>query len=1275
MLFSALGFFMIGFLTSCYAQSQEYLTQYKARIIPPSPTAHEISTYGNLPLNGSSGAFSYNLPIYTITSGDITLPISLNYHSGGVNVDKLAGSVGMDWVLNAGGAVSRIVKDFPDELAVRWYPSTIDPVEQEVMVRNIARDSGFDGEQDWFSFNVNGLSGSFYFDENLVPHILGNDNLKITFEQLNGTSGLLNKFILKDDRGFTYIFGGAPGFIEGNLDLEECSLPNPNTVTAWFLKEIISPSNASVTFEYISNNFNYKVSHSFNIDIQQICSEPGEPQILEGLLPYTPTSCTNVNYLDSNVISAINFNTVKNNGVVISNQSVNFEYNDNRIDGGGKSLKNIKVKNNSELVQQIDLLYDVVTARNVPINSALLSDNTLKYRLFLKDVIFKGNSSSTNWLKHSFEYYEPDELPIRLSYSKDKFGFNNESYNTWPFSSIQSDYSNFNYIQIAQTSGYLTGNREVKPNVVHYGMMKKITHPTKGQTEINYEPHKDIIVETIPVTTNYQINTYKPNCTGENITQEYTFISNGSPINFEASAMYIGVPCNSNGVYSIKIYKENQSTPFYAMYNIAFNTNSYTIKRTTDPAKSCLNTFTNYVFNEDPICTNAGSTYKITLTLENAAGAGYIKLFYNALDTTVETPKYSGGARVSKITDITDDKPYNTRKFYYNKLANIASQNTTLQNRFEPLFDMLRQPIIWCKFVNCDETVRDHLCCLRYEPRFSVNYLLQTDAYNASYLTRLGPSYLAITEVFDSGEVKNGSIERLYNASVASPAQMIMGYDIYGSSPSNEGEIMKDKIIEETVYDVNSNMKNKKTYQYIRLSPGYLTSVFARRKEKLPQDPDWNNPKVCSLIQFAPMSNFSILTYKNNYAIVKLNQQVEIDYLDGQEVKRETTYKYNNPDHLQLSSVTTTSSLDENGSQTQTSLIDENYNIPSDVNECNAPSVNNWLKNSAAICLVNEGGRMKITTSTIVGAYKYLPLLAEQRYKITMDIDKGTASQVKYRIYDRNNDTASFTSEFIANSGTCTIYFTPPAYTGTAPVYHIQVYNGLYNSTPVIFYLDNFKLVKLSDEAESLETKYFYPGDAEVATEPVVNDLIAKNILTLLKTQTFRSGNKLSEQKTVYKNWGTASGPLYLPELIQASKGIAAPETRVRYLEVDTSNGNVLRLKQEDGMEQTYIWGYNGTYPIAKIENSTGTFASVASALGTTPEALKVMTSAPANIREVFPNAMVTTYTYEPLVGVTSITDPRGYKTTYEYDASARLKAVYDNDNNLLSENKYHYRP
>jgi YD repeat-containing protein len=53
----------------------------------------------------------------------------------------------------------------------------------------------------------------------------------------------------------------------------------------------------------------------------------------------------------------------------------------------------------------------------------------------------------------------------------------------------------------------------------------------------------------------------------------------------------------------------------------------------------------------------------------------------------------------------------------------------------------------------------------------------------------------------------------------------------------------------------------------------------------------------------------------------------------------------------------------------------------------------------------------------------------------------------------------------------------------------------------------------------------------------------------------------------------------------------------------------------------------------------------------------------------------ITTYTYKPLVGMTSMTDTKGLTTYYEYDGFQRLKSIKDSDGNIVKSYDYHYRP
>ncbi|MEN1785816.1 MAG: RHS repeat domain-containing protein [Bacteroidota bacterium] len=135
-------------------------------------------------------------------------------------------------------------------------------------------------------------------------------------------------------------------------------------------------------------------------------------------------------------------------------------------------------------------------------------------------------------------------------------------------------------------------------------------------------------------------------------------------------------------------------------------------------------------------------------------------------------------------------------------------------------------------------------------------------------------------------------------------------------------------------------------------------------------------------------------------------------------------------------------------------------------------------------------------------------------------------------------------------------------------------------------------------------------------------------------------------------------------------------------------NGNILELEnKQTGMVTSYIWGYNKRYLLAKIENIT--YAQVSSQVsnlqsksnldddnctdsGSCNE--KDLRTALNALRNLVPQAMVTTYTYDPLIGITSITDPRGNTSYYQYDNLNRLQAVRDQQGRLLTDYEYHYK-
>lgn len=130
-------------------------------------------------------------------------------------------------------------------------------------------------------------------------------------------------------------------------------------------------------------------------------------------------------------------------------------------------------------------------------------------------------------------------------------------------------------------------------------------------------------------------------------------------------------------------------------------------------------------------------------------------------------------------------------------------------------------------------------------------------------------------------------------------------------------------------------------------------------------------------------------------------------------------------------------------------------------------------------------------------------------------------------------------------------------------------------------------------------------------------------------------------------------------------------------------NGLLMGYIQPDGTPVTLVYGYLGTQIIAKIVNLdanvfySGTYQYIMNNLdkystqydaGYSETNLKTTLN---SLRTTFPNAMVTTYTYVPMTGLSSITDENGNTTTYEYDSFNRLARIKDYLGNILKEYQY----
>ncbi|MBS1659519.1 MAG: hypothetical protein JST68_00570 [Bacteroidetes bacterium] len=146
-----------------------------------------------------------------------------------------------------------------------------------------------------------------------------------------------------------------------------------------------------------------------------------------------------------------------------------------------------------------------------------------------------------------------------------------------------------------------------------------------------------------------------------------------------------------------------------------------------------------------------------------------------------------------------------------------------------------------------------------------------------------------------------------------------------------------------------------------------------------------------------------------------------------------------------------------------------------------------------------------------------------------------------------------------------------------------------------------------------------------------------------------------------------------LKKLVQ--NGTNTNEIREQFYQYD-SRGNLQDYSKVSDVHEVFLWSYNFQYQVAKIVGAS--YSSVVGLLSQSQ--IDAATGSDASMRALFatlrsqlPGVFITSYTYRPLFGMTSMTDPQGRNTYYDYDGAGRLVAIRDQDNNVIKRLCYNY--
>ncbi len=457
-----LGIFLLFAIVGLQVHAQRSFTDLdNNKVIYPSPTAASLGKYGEYPVNLYNGLVSIGQDIVTITSGSLKLDVSLSYHAGGNRPSDIPGWVGLGFSLNAGGVITRTIRDKADDWTGGFYMSNDSGKELWDSLPNSEFLEGYfsgtvDPRSDLYQFNFCGHTGEFIFDWDRNIHFKKQVPFKI--QEMPGPGGF-GGFIVTTDDGVVYSFTQAE---RGNLGSSLIDAP----ATAWYLSKIKNLSGDSIVLKYTEPLSEYRYK-----------SYSTRKEVTGGLT-------------DGTLVTGPTINVSSSTDEVIYLDEIDFK--------GGRLTFGKTIRHDPKY---IPTGISAATAEEKKLDSIVLRDDgdevvkTWKFeyyddstqRLKLKNLVLRGSNQATEQ-KYSFEY---NDLKLPLPYpgpgNHDPYLTNDVDY--WGFYNAAANGENRIPKQYVPEFEQYTGsaNRSISSSFVQAEILQKIVYPTGGFTKFEYE--------------------------------------------------------------------------------------------------------------------------------------------------------------------------------------------------------------------------------------------------------------------------------------------------------------------------------------------------------------------------------------------------------------------------------------------------------------------------------------------------------------------------------------------------------------------------------------------------------------------------------------------------------------------------------------------------------------------------------------------------------------------------------------------------------------------
>lgn len=911
---------------------------------------------------------------------------------------------------------------------------------------------------------------------------------------------------------------------------------------------------------------------------------------------------------------------VQTNGKVLKriyseNQGeVDFEYS-SRNDSNGKRLEWISIFDPDGMVITRFKLTPFYSQNNYYRNSKLSNSvsKDLYSRMFLQKITKYGTDTNKIEEEYSFEYDNPNGLPARLSMSQDHWGyFNGHTNNTF------LPAGNYNGLFV----GYATANRDLNVATNHYGVLTKIKYPTGGYQVLEYEPN-----------TFYGVNNQNITTGGLRIKKLELFDKDDS-------------------------LKETKEYIYASLNDIA---KSSGVSRNNGVV---IYTSSQYVRSN---CSTPGS---------------YVEGTYEILKSSSITTLFIGGNEVIYPTVIEKQTDNYGKISYLETKYNYAFNNTG-------------------KLI------------------YGSHYLLNATTNNEGYYNGEIASQNYYTE--ENNNIRKVRSINYYYSELPEIEDTIYGYVIR----KNFDEALTSSTVNYTCKAGDVGRWDGYLYSTVNKSwplitrhfnvDGHKWSQFARAFVKKPTTRSevdgtkwawqwyWESP--CTYVGQVITNNnllnsgaFDVMQYRIYSKFRYLSKKTVIDYpKQGGEFKTEEDYYYDNLKSLAPTKTVVETSLDNTPQVTY-------IKYPSDFQNQNRINVTDYERHIRGF------------GSKVVNKF-YLNFIPSGSTTISgsMTIDRNSADYIEnvtpttaeLSLYNITEDT--YVISHTINEGT----FNYPS-TFLNPNDKYLLYIGAFGTPMEV----NLAVNQFISEENPINDN--------------INKLIEKNLVTKVISKSVTKGDKYIQKLDFMYNDSSQLIKIYEDTTVLGNIYSFDPtkiyDDKNKVLEKKYSeNGNLIEQIYKQN-HVAYFWGYNKTKPVARVENAsyndifytsfeetgletpdaytgskcasgsytkhlTGlnngtyileyfvrngeTWEMKHSAIQVTTNGYTISINEPGKlIDEVrfYPqNAQMTTYTYKPLVGITSITDPRGEATLYVYDDFGRLKYIKDKDKNILKRYTYHY--